>query len=133
MLFKLNFVGELGELTVQTLAKEGIGGFFHLADFEALTLDSFNRNTGKISEMGLNKAIHVARDLVELDPFLKVVPFQSKLTKGNIFSFIQDQGNPLDLIMEHCSLPEPEAMKELKFLLREHAKISKIPLLGVRG
>lgn len=122
-----------GQLTALNLALEGIGGTFHLADFETLGIDSFNQISGKISELGVNKAIHVARMLVELDPYLKVHVLEKRLCKENIFQFLHHDNNAIDLIVEHCYHPDPDCLREMKYLIREHAKLSKIPVLGVRG
>ncbi|TPV95455.1 MAG: hypothetical protein B7733_09885, partial [Myxococcales bacterium FL481] len=74
----------VGRATAVTLAMEGTGGEFRLADFDALDLSNLNRLRGSVLEIGVNKAVLTARELFELDPFLRVRIFESGINDDNI-------------------------------------------------
>src|SRR5262249_2525036 len=65
----------VGRAVVTTLAHEGIGGELRLADFDALDLSNLNRVTGGIADVGINKVVLAAREVAELDPYIRVVAF----------------------------------------------------------
>ena len=56
-----------------TLAHEGIGGELRLADFDVLDLSNLNRITGGVADVGVSKVVLAAREVAELDPYVRVV------------------------------------------------------------
>lgn len=119
----LGVVGlSVGQSTAVTLALEGIGGWFRLADFDSLDLSNMNRLRAGVHEIGLNKAILTARQISEIDPYLDVTVFTDGIVDENLEPFLL--GPPrLDLLFEEC---DDLAMK---VLLREHARAQRIPVL----
>ena len=112
----------VGKAAAQTLALEGIGGSFRLADYDTLSLSNLNRLQGGIQHVGLNKAVLAARQLFEINPFLKIELFQEGITESNIDTFFDDDCR-LDLLIEECD------DLYVKVRLREAARERRIPVL----
>ena len=112
----------VGKAAAQTLALEGIGGSFRLADFDTLSLSNLNRLQGGIQHIGLNKAVLAARQLFEINPFLKIELFEEGITESNIDTFFGDDDR-LDLLIEECD------DLYVKVRLREAARGRRIPVL----
>ena len=64
----------VGRAVVSTMAHEGIGGELRLADFDVLDLD-LNRVAGGVADVGVNKVVLAAREVAELDPYVRVVTY----------------------------------------------------------
>jgi hypothetical protein len=86
-----------GEAAV-TVAQEHLCGEIVLADFDRLDLSNLNRLGAGIDELGVNKAILVARRIARIDPYLKVSVFEEGVTEGNADAFLDG----LDLLIEEC-------------------------------
>ena len=112
----------VGKAAAQTLALEGIGGSFRLADYDTLSLSNLNRLQGGIQHVGLNKAVLAARQLFEINPFLKIELFEEGITESNIDTFLDDDCR-LDLLIEECD------DLYVKVRLREAARELRIPVL----
>ncbi len=120
---RLGIVGlSVGQASAVTMAMEGIGGEFLLADFDTLSLSNMNRVRAGVHDIGVNKAVLTARALFEIDPFLLVSVYPGGIREDNIDRFL-DGGRPLDILIEECDdLP-------LKLRLRERARALRIPVL----
>jgi nitroreductase len=103
-----------------TMALEGVGGRFRLADFDSLGLSNLNRLPGGVPDLGTNKAVLAARHLAELDPYLDVELFPAGVTDETLAAFLAP---PLDLLVEEC---DDLAMK---VRLREEARKRRVPVL----
>jgi len=91
----------VGQMTAAALATEGIGGTFVLADFDAIGLSNLNRLRAGVHDIGVNKAVATARQLLETNPYLKIVVFADGLHEECIDVFLS--GRPaVDLIVEAC-------------------------------
>lgn len=109
----------VGSAIATTLAMEGVGGHFHLADFDTLGLSNLNRLLGSVTELGVPKVVLAARRLYELNPYVHVQVFTEGVTAANVDDFLED----VSLLVEECdSLP-------MKVRLRESARRSRIPVL----
>lgn len=112
----------VGQSVALTLAMERSFGTLRIADFDTLELTNLNRIRAGVSSMGLPKTILVAREIAEIDPFLKVEIYNDGVTEENIDEFFGGE-RPLDLLVEECdSLP-------IKILAREKARDMKIPVI----
>jgi molybdopterin/thiamine biosynthesis adenylyltransferase len=109
----------VGRAVVTTLAHEGIGGELRLADFDALDLSNLNRVTGGIADVGINKVVLAAREVAELDPYIRVVAFQRGVEEETIEAFVDG----VDVIVDECD------GLEIKLLLREHARRAGIAVV----
>jgi molybdopterin/thiamine biosynthesis adenylyltransferase len=97
-------------------------GEVRLADFDVLELSNLNRLQAPISELGLNKAVAVAREILSLDPYLRVKVFADGLHEGNISKFFSDE-KKMDLFIEECD------SLRIKIISRIEAKRLGIPVL----
>ncbi|MDP2187886.1 MAG: ThiF family adenylyltransferase [Sphingobacteriaceae bacterium] len=120
---RVGIVGlSVGSAIALTMAMERSFGSLVLADFDTLDLSNLNRLRARISDIGLNKAVIVAREIAEMDPFLKVEVLVEGVTDENIEAFITDQGG-LDLLIDECD------SLEYKLKLRLAAKKHHLPVL----
>ena len=112
----------VGQSVSLTMAIERIFGELRIADFDDLEITNLNRLRSGISNMGLKKTVIVAREIAEIDPFLKVTPFSEGLTHENINDFFTT-GGKLDLIIDECD------GLDMKIILRHKAKSLQIPVV----
>ena len=113
----------VGQATAVTLALEGIGATFHLADFDTLALSNLNRLRAGIHELGLEKAVIAARQLLEIDPYLDVRVFDHGVTDASIDAFLGVGPARVDLVVEECD------DLYIKLRLRERARELGIPVI----
>ncbi len=100
-----------GEAAV-TIAQEHLCGTIVLADFDRLDLSNLNRLNAGVDELGVNKAVIVARRIARIDPYLEVEILTEGVTATNASSFLDG----LDLLVEECD------SLELKFEIRRLAR-----------
>jgi hypothetical protein len=99
---KIGIVGlSVGQSIALTMAMERICGELRLADFDTAELSNFNRLRTGLHNMGINKTIIAAREIAEIDPFIKIKLFHDGLTKQNMDEFFTGDGK-LDLFIEVC-------------------------------
>ncbi|NNJ55266.1 MAG: hypothetical protein HKP14_04015 [Bacteroidia bacterium] len=99
---KIGIAGlSVGRSVAQTIALERIAGEIRLADFDSIELSNLNRINAPLVEMGLNKSVAAAREIAEIDPYIKVTCFTEGLNKKNLESFFSNDGL-LDLFIEEC-------------------------------
>lgn len=109
----------VGLAIATTLAMEGVGGTFHLADFDELGLSNLNRLLGSVAELGVPKVQLAARRLYELNPYVRVRLFPQGVQDDNVDEFL----GGASLLIEECdSLP-------MKIRLRERARAARMPVL----
>jgi nitroreductase len=109
----------VGQATAITLALEGVGGRFRLADFDTLALSNMNRLRAGAHAIGVNKAVLTAREIFEIDPYADVTVFERGVRDDTLDAFL----NGLDLLFEEC-----DDLK-MKVRLRERARELGIPVL----
>lgn len=120
---KIGVIGlSVGQSVSVTLAMERICGELRLADFDVLELTNLNRIRTGVHNLGLLKVYSVAREIAEIDPFIKVKCFADGVTEQNIDAFFADDGK-LDLLIE-----ESDGF-DIKILSRYKARSLKIPVL----
>jgi molybdopterin/thiamine biosynthesis adenylyltransferase len=86
-----------GEAAV-TIAQEQLCGELRVADFDALDLSNLNRLGAGCDELGLNKAVIVARRIARINPYLRVRVYPGGVTAENLDDFLDG----LDLLVEEC-------------------------------
>ncbi|MBW4079020.1 MAG: Rv1355c family protein [Acidobacteria bacterium] len=101
-----------GHSIAHVLAMEGIIGELRVADFDDIELTNLNRIPAGVMDLGVNKAVVLARRIGEIDPYLSVSAFTEGITPANLPRFIDG----LDLIIEECD------SLDIKFLVREAAR-----------
>lgn len=120
---KIGVIGlSVGHSAATTIALEGIAGEIRLADFDTLDLSNCNRIKTSITNIGLPKFVITAREILEIDPFIKITCFPKGITEENIDAFITANG-VLDAIVEECD------SVSIKILARTKARQYKIPLI----
>ncbi|MEO7082122.1 MAG: Rv1355c family protein, partial [Flavobacteriales bacterium] len=120
---KVGVVGlSVGQAVSVTMALERCFGEIRLADFDTLDLSNLNRIRTGTGNLGLNKAIVTAREIAEIDPYLKVTCFTDGLTKENMDAFFTE-GGKLDILVEECD------SVDIKILARQKAKALRIPVV----
>jgi hypothetical protein len=117
---RIGVVGlSVGHAIAHVLAMEGICGTLRLADFDRLELSNLNRIPATVLDLGLNKAVVVARRIAELDPYLEVEVVQTGLDADNLDRFVDG----LDIVVEECD------SLDMKALVRESARRAGVPVL----
>ena len=97
-----------GEAAV-TVAQEHLCGRIVLADYDTLDLSNLNRLGASVADLGVNKAVIVARRITCIDPFIAVTLFPDGVTKQSMPRFL----NGLDLLLEECdNLPVKYAVRD---------------------
>jgi molybdopterin/thiamine biosynthesis adenylyltransferase len=113
----------VGQSVALCLAMERCFGELRIADFDTLDLSNMNRIRTGLFNLGIKKSWIVAREIAEIDPYLKVTAFNEGVTEKNLEAFLSWEGKKLDLLIEECdSLP-------IKLLARMKAKAMGIPVL----
>lgn len=99
---KIGIVGlSVGQSIALTLAMERTCGELRLADFDTAELSNLNRIRTGVQNLGVNKAIIAAREILEIDPFIKVRLYMDGLQEDNMDHFFTANGK-LDLFVEVC-------------------------------
>ena len=99
---KIGIIGlSVGKSIALTMAMERICGELIIADFDTIELSNLNRIKTGIHNFGLKKTIVVAREIAEIDPYLKVTCFHEGLTEENCHDFFTKNGK-LDICIEVC-------------------------------
>ena len=117
---RIGVVGlSVGNMAAVTLALEGVGGAFRLADFDRLSLSNLNRLRGGVADLGVEKTVLAARELSEIDPWLDIELHRDGLRAEEVDAFLAG----LDLVVEECD------DLAAKVLVRERARALRIPVL----
>lgn len=112
----------VGQSVATTIAMERIAGTIKLTDFDVLELSNLNRIRTGVMNLGVPKCIAVAREIAEIDPFLKIEIYPNGINADNIEHFFKGEPN-LDLLIE-----ESDSM-EIKLLSRKYARKYQIPVV----
>lgn len=120
---KIGVIGlSVGQSVSLSMAMERSFGEIRLADFDVLELTNFNRIRTPLYNLGIKKVIAVAREIAEIDPYLKVTIFEDGLTEENIEAFCME-GGKLDALIDECD------GVDIKVLCRVKARELQIPVL----
>jgi molybdopterin/thiamine biosynthesis adenylyltransferase/nitroreductase len=120
---KIGVMGlSVGQSVALTLAMERGFGELRIADFDELDLSNINRIRTGVHHIQLKKTVIVAREIAEIDPYLKVVCFDEGITDSNIHDFLTANGK-LDLLIDECD------SFDIKINARKIAKALQIPVL----
>ena len=120
---KIGIVGlSVGQSVALAMALERSCGEMRLADFDTLELSNLNRIKAGVTSLGLEKLVIAAREISEIDPYIKLTLFDKGVQKENIDEFLTCNGQ-LDLLIDECD------SFDIKILLREKAKSLGIPVM----
>ncbi len=112
----------VGQMIALTIAMERVAGEIRMADFDLLELSNMNRIRTMVSNIGLSKTIIAAREIAEMDPYIKVKIFSEGITEENIDEFLIGD-KKIDLLVEECD------GLDIKILSRIKARVYKIPVV----
>jgi molybdopterin/thiamine biosynthesis adenylyltransferase len=120
---KVGIIGlSVGQSIALTMTMERIFGELRIADFDTAELSNLNRIRTGVQNLGLNKTVIAAREIAEIDPFIKVKIFNDGLTADNINDFFLKDGR-LDLLVEVCD------GLDIKIQSRYKARELQIPVI----
>lgn len=120
---KIGVIGlSVGQSVSLTLAIERGCGELRIADYDVLDLTNLNRIRSGVHNIDLKKTVIVAREIAEIDPYLKVTCFHEGITEENIDAFLTENGK-LDLLVDECD------SFDIKISARRKAKALQIPVL----
>jgi molybdopterin/thiamine biosynthesis adenylyltransferase/nitroreductase len=109
----------IGNVIAVSLAQEGVGGSFRIADFDRLSLSNLNRIRGSVDHIGVVKTSVAARQMFEMDPYLDIRCFEQGIVGASVDEFLSG----LDLLFEECDdIP-------MKVALRERARALGVPVV----
>ncbi|MFC7650012.1 ThiF family adenylyltransferase [Streptosporangium lutulentum] len=112
----------MGNAAAVTLAQEGVGGSFRIADFDRIELSNLNRLRAGVHQLGLDKTVLTARQMAEIDPYLDITVHPHGIGPDNLDEFLL-HGGPLDLLVEECD------DLYVKVAVRERARSCGIPVV----
>ncbi len=120
---KIGIIGlSVGQSVALTLSMERGYGELRIADMDELEITNLNRLRGGIYNFGIKKTVLVAREIAEIDPYLKVTCFHEGITEENIENFLISDGK-IDVLIDECD------GLDIKILCRVKAKEFGIPVL----
>lgn len=120
---RIGIIGlSVGHSAAITLAQEGMCGEIRIADFDTIELSNLNRLRTSLINLAQEKSIVSCREILEIDPYIKVKIYKDGINDDNIESFFLDDG-ALDLVVEEC-----DSLKT-KLNARLFAKKQKIPVI----
>ena len=121
---RIGIVGmSVGRSAISTLALEGVGGEYRIADGDRLELSNLNRIKSGLPDLGEYKTVSAAKEIAELNPFARLICYNTYLTEKILDDFLLRDGSRLDILIDEC---DDIAMK---FLLRIKAKKYGIPVV----
>lgn len=112
----------VGQSVAVTMALERTCSELRLADFDTLELNNLNRIRTGVHNLGILKVYSVAREIVEIDPFINVICYPDGITENNLESFLLKDGK-LDVLIDECD------GVDVKLTCRIAAKKYMIPVL----
>jgi len=120
---RIGIIGlSVGQSIALTICMERGCGELRLADFDVLELSNLNRIRTGLHTIGVLKVVAVAREIAEIDPFIKVKCYSEGLNEGNLDDFFLN-GGPLDLLIDECD------GLDMKIISRFKARELGIPVL----
>lgn len=120
---KIGIIGlSVGQSIALTVAMERSFGEIRLADFDLLELSNLNRIRSGVQNLGLSKVIVAAREIAEIDPFLRVTCFLQGVNEENIDQFLLEGGR-LDVLVDECD------GLDMKIFARSRARALSIPVV----
>lgn len=121
---KIGIIGlSVGQAIAVTLAMERTCGELRLADFDELELSNLNRVRTGVDQLGLSKVICAARQIAEIDPFIRIRCYTKGVSVDNLDDFIGAGAEQLDLLVEVCD------SFDMKVLCRLAARQKNIPVI----
>lgn len=120
---KIGVIGlSVGKAIALTMAMERICGEIVLTDFDVIELSNLNRIQTGVHHFNVKKTVVAAREISEIDPYIKVTCYHKGLTEANLNDFFTKE-KKLDACIEVCD------GLEIKILARQKAKELGVPVV----
>ncbi|MBN3583336.1 Rv1355c family protein [Algoriphagus aestuarii] len=120
---KVGIVGlSVGQSIALAMTLERGYGEIRLADFDTLELSNLNRLKAGVTSLGVEKVVLAAREIAEIDPYLKVKVYREGITPENVDDYMLE-GGKLDLLIDECD------SLDIKVLLRDKARENRIAVM----
>jgi molybdopterin/thiamine biosynthesis adenylyltransferase len=120
---KIGVIGlSVGQSAAIAVAMERIAGEIRLADFDHIELSNLNRLRANVQNIKTKKTLVVAREIAEIDPFIKVQIYSEGINQQNVEQFL-DGHTKLDCLIEECD------SIAIKILARKVARRKQIPVV----
>lgn len=111
---KIAVIGlSVGQMIALTLVMERTCSEIRLADFDVIELSNMNRIRTSVTNIGVSKAVVAAREIAEMDPFMKVSIFTEGITENNIDDFLTKDGK-VDVLVEECDGLDVKILSRIK-------------------
>ncbi|SHI78505.1 sulfur carrier protein ThiS adenylyltransferase ThiF [Desulfosporosinus lacus] len=120
-------LGGLGSNIAVILARIGVGQLF-LVDFDIVEPSNLNRQSYYISHLGMPKTVALKKQLKEINPFIKIITQNVKVTEDNILELF----NGYDIICEAFDQPEAKSML-VNVSLNQLSNIKIVSASGMAG
>ncbi|MDP2926609.1 MAG: ThiF family adenylyltransferase [bacterium] len=111
----------IGSQAALTLTMTGGAKYLKLADPDEISGSNLNRIRSPFSDLGVNKAVAVARQILGINPYSRFRVYPKGLTEQNLNEFLLKP--KLDLLIEEMD------NLYLKIKLREKAREARIPVI----
>ncbi len=98
-------LGGLGSNIALSLARTGVG-CLHLIDFDVVEPSNLNRQQYAIRHLGMPKAEALSAQIAEINPFVRVIAEQIRLTEQNVAQVLAEDG----VVCEAFDSPQAKAM-----------------------
>ena len=108
-----------GHAIAHALALQGLCGELRLADFDQLEMSNLNGASVSVLDVGVNRAIVAARQIAELDPYIRLDVITASATSRTLNAFL----NELDVVVEECDSPD------VKVMVRDAARQRRLPVV----
>lgn len=112
----------IGSHIVENLVRQGMTKHLTLADFDTIETTNLNRIRASITDLYSPKIEKITKNLLEIDPYLKIFMVEAGANKNNLESILTREPS-LNLLIDAID------DFEMKILLRIEAKKRRIPVL----
>lgn len=82
-------LGGLGSHIAVSLARTGVG-CLHLIDFDVVEASNLNRQQYRICHLGMPKTDALKDEIMQMNPFVKIICHNIKINESNIFEVFKD-------------------------------------------
>ena len=120
-------LGGLGSHVATALARTGVGRL-HLVDFDVVEPSNLNRQTYRLSQLGLPKTEALRREIADIAPYCEVVTDQVRVDAANAATLFADD----DIVCEAFDAPEAKAML-VDAVLEHLPRVTLVAASGMAG
>lgn len=113
----------VGQSISLALCMERVCGKIIIVDYDTLDLSNLNRIRTGVHNLGIPKTSIVAREILEIDPYMEITIFEDGATPDNINQILEDAGRPVDILVDECD------SMAMKVSMRQAAKAKRIPVI----